>query len=369
MVETSDDAREATRAQVLAFRHDRHQLGRTGSHDDAAVLDTGVQDTGGPDAARWALAQRGRHLDDDATLLAWTLRGAPHAYRRAEAAEVAAAVAPLDDADAAKRIFDAAKPLREAGITASAALARVAEELRDLVTAPRPKGEVSSALTARLPDPYLRWCRPCQATHAYEQTFRLAALQAGLELVPGTAPAVLRPLAGWDGPAATVPDHLAVVRGLLRRHGPSTPKLVAQELDAPVRTVKAHWPDDVVPVQVDGARREVLADDLDRLLDPPPAEGTRLLGAFDPWLQVRDRELLVAEAARRQALWPVLGRPGAVLVGGELVGTWRPRSKGAALQLFVERWDGRTGVPHGVEEQAEALAAHRGQRFAGFADV
>ena len=42
---------------------------------------------------------------------AWTLRGAPHAYRRSEAAGVAAAVAPWNEADAAKRIFDASRPL------------------------------------------------------------------------------------------------------------------------------------------------------------------------------------------------------------------------------------------------------------------
>ncbi len=56
-------------------------------------------------------------------VLAWTLRGAPHFYRRAEAAAVAAATAPRSEADAAKRIFDASKPLREAGVGADDALA------------------------------------------------------------------------------------------------------------------------------------------------------------------------------------------------------------------------------------------------------
>jgi hypothetical protein len=84
-------------------------------------------------------------------------------------------------------------------------------------------------------------------------------------------------------------------------------------------------------------------------------------------LQVRDRELLVSDAARRKALWPVLGRPGALLVGTEVVGTWRPRSSGTTLRLRVERWDG-AAMPAGTGEQAERYAAHRGQRFAGFTD-
>jgi hypothetical protein len=68
-------------------------------------------------------------------------------------------------------------------------------------------------------------------------------------------------------------------------------------------------------VHVDGHSRFVPGDDLAMLRDPPLAEATRLLGAFDPWLQARDRELLVPDADARRELWPVLGRPGAVLVG------------------------------------------------------
>ena len=54
-------------------------------------------------------------------------------------------------------------------------------------------------------------------------------------------------------------------------------------------------------------------------LDAADAEGTRLLGPFDLFLQARDRTTLVPDAARAKALWPVLGRPGAVLVDGDLI--------------------------------------------------
>jgi hypothetical protein len=358
---------DLTRTQALRFRaHQQHLADAT--TDDAAVLDLGVQDTGGPDAARWALAVRGCHLDVDRLVLAWTLRGAPHAYRRTEVAEVAAATRPYDEADATKRVFDAAKPLREAGIAVSDALATVGRHQREIVVGPTVKGEVSTALTARLPEPYLRWCRPCQATHCYEQPFRIAALGGGLELEPGTAPPVLRRIDGWDGPADEVPPHLDPIRAVLHLLGPTTPKLVAGYLDAPVRTVRRRWPDDTVPVRLDGEDREVLAADVDALRDPPAGTRLRLLGAFDPWLQARDRDLLVADPARRKALWPVLGRPGALLVDTEVVGTWRPRSSGRTLRLQVERWDGGDGLPDGFDQQAEALAEHRGQRYAGPVD-
>jgi hypothetical protein len=355
-----------TREQVLRYRVAAHELDRVGDHDDAAVLDLGVQDTG-PDGARWALEIRGTRVADEDLFLAWTLRGAPHAYRRAEAAQVAAAVAPWSEADAAKRIFDASRPLKKAGIPVLDALDHIAETMRDIAAQPVVKGAMSGALTERLDEPYLRWCNPCQATHVYEQPFRLSALQAGLELEPGTSPPVLRRIPRWRGPAKSVPDHLDPVRSVLRLLGPSTPQLVAGYLDSPVREVKAHWPEDVVPVEVAGQSLDVLAGDLDGLIDPPTADAVRLLGPFDLFLQGRDRELVVPGADARKDLWRTLGRPGGVLVGHELVGSWRPRSKGTKLQVAVTVWDGGE-VPAGVAEQAERLAAFRGQAFAGYSE-
>jgi hypothetical protein len=359
---------DVTRAQVLRFRAAQQRLGVAGAVDDDPILDLGAQDTGGPAAARWALTLRGREVEDEALVYLWTLRGAPHAYRRAQVAEVVAAVSPYEESDAAKRVFDAAKPLREADIAVLEALRVIAGHLREIVVRPTVKGEVSSALTSRLPPPYLRHCRPCDAIHTYEQPFRLATTLAGLELEPATSPPVLRPIAGWAGPAAAPPAELDPIRAVLHHLGPVTAQQVAGYLDAPVRTVRRRWPDDAVEVTVDGEERGVLAADVPLLEAAVPVEGVRLLGAFDPWLQVRDRSLLVADEARRKELWRVLGRPGAVLVGTEVVGTWRPRSQGERLQLRVEIWDGGP-LPDGIAEQAERLAAHRGQAFAGFADA
>ncbi|SHN85652.1 Winged helix DNA-binding domain-containing protein [Geodermatophilus obscurus] len=348
----------ATRRQVLSFRVHAQQLDReAGTLDDTAVLDLGVQDTG-PDGGRWALALRGVSAPADGELATvWTVRGAPHLYRRADLPGVAAATAPFSDADAGKRIFDAAKPLQAAGIGNLEGLDVVAATMRELVTAPMVKGEVSGRLTELLPEPHLRFCRPCGATHVHEMPFRLAALRAGLELEPGTSPPVLRPVPGLV-PAETVPPHLDVVRGYLRLLGPATPKLVAGYLDAPVKDVQARWPDDAVEVTVDGERRWLLAEDADRVDDVPPATGVLLLGPFDLFLQARDRPLLVDDPVRAKALWPVLGRPGAVLADGEVAGTWRPRKAGSTLTVTVELWQ---PVPReAVTAAAERLAAFRG---------
>lgn len=355
------------RHEALARRLAAQQLDRAPdpgrSLTDAAVLDLGVQDTG-RDGASWALVNRGVPLDGPAALaaaddlaLVWTLRGAPHVYRRADLRGLLDATSPYDDADARRRTLDASRPLTAAGIGMREAMGVVATTMRAVVTRPTVKGELSGALAARLPEPYLRWCVPCQATHAYEQTFRLASLPAGLELEPGTSPPVLRRIPGWRRPPALgdperAPAHLRVVDAYARLCGPTTPAATATFLDVPPGVVRAHWPQVPPP-----------------LPDPAGTDGlVRLLGPFDLWLQARDREVVVPDKARHKALWPTLGRPGAVLVGTEVVGVWRPKASGQKLAVGVEAWD-RLAPPdrERVGEQAERLTAHRGVRLTGVA--
>jgi hypothetical protein len=85
-----------------------------------------------------------------------------------------------------------------------------------------------------------------------------------------------------------------------------------------------------------------------------PAAAARLLPSGDVYYLLRgaDRELLVPDAARRSALWTSRVWPGAVLVAGEIVGTWRR----AQAILTVTPW-GRLGRAkrEAVEAEAEGL--------------
>ena len=121
-----------------------------------------------------------------------------------------------------------------------------------------------------------------------------------------------------------------MIRAYLRLLGPATPKQVAAYLDAPVKDITARWPSDVVEVSVAGERRWVLTSDADQL-SSERVTMTRLLGPFDLFLQATDRTLIVDDPDRAKTLWPVLGRPGAVLLGGEMAGLWRARKSGRTL--------------------------------------
>src|SRR5262249_45903409 len=64
------------------------------------------------------------------------------------------------------------------------------------------------------------------------------------------------------------------------------------------------------------------------------------------------RELLVPDAAKRAELWTSRVWPGAVLVGGEIVGTWRRAQAGVSLQL----WGRLTRTERdAVEAEAQSL--------------
>ena len=370
------------RSKALAFRIHAQQLDRpeaTRSITDAGIFDFGIQDTG-RDGASWALVNRGVALHGAAELeastdvaLVWTLRAAPHYYRRSDLAEILVATSPLSDKDAARRVIGADKPLKAAGIPTLAGLAEVATQMRHVATRPLVKGEVSTQLTARLGPPYLRYCGACQATHSWEVPFRISALYAGLELEPGTSPPVLRRIPGWPrrapGPASdplAAPERLQPIRNYLRFLGPATPNDVAAFLDSPVAEIKTHWPADAVEVSVDGRRAWMLGNvhDVDR-----DAGLLRLLGGFDLFLQGKDRDLLVPDRSKHKALWPILGRPGAVLSGTDIVGTWRPKSAGNGFTLRLELWTTLSNPARSrLEAEAERLAAHRGQRLEAIAE-
>jgi len=377
MATKADAGLRVGRDQVLRYRVHAQQLDRAPRADRpadrAAILDLGVQDTG-PDGALWALAVRGvpvtAHHWPHALALAWTLRGAPHAYRRADLTTVERALRPYSETDAAKRVINASRPLKAAGIPVTDALAEVARTMHGVVTEPVGKGALSTRMTAEMPEPYVRWCEPCGATHMYEMTFRLAALHAGLELEPDTSPPVLRPIPRWPathvGDLRPSPDDgpFDLVRGTLHLLGPLDQKQVATFLDAPLRDVKERWPSDAVPVEVDGVAASFLEADLPALeaaAEPPDEPQVRLLGPYDLFLQGRDRDVIVPDRSRHKGLWPTLGRPGAVLCGSELIGTWRPRAKGTRLALELDEWvpwDAATRAA--VDHEHERLAVFRG---------
>jgi hypothetical protein len=156
----------------------------------------------------------------------------------------------------------------------------------------------------------------------------------------------------WDGarqptvwtvpPPALEPREarLELARRFLHIFGPSTAE--AFHRWAGIKPPAAHAAfeglgDSIVPVRTPVGDAWILTADAPAFRSPaPPTGGPRLLPSGDTFflLQGADRELLVPGADRRRRLWTPRVWPGAVLVGGEIVGTWRR----ANADVTIEPW-------------------------------
>jgi Winged helix DNA-binding domain len=136
----------------------------------------------------------------------------------------------------------------------------------------------------------------------------------------------------WTVPAATI-DPADATRELARRYlhifGPTTADSFARWAGMSRRSAAAAFAfleGSLLPVRSPLGDEWLLADDEEAALaaetDPAPA---RLLPSGDPFflLDGAERELLVPRVDQRPKLWTPRVWPGALLVAGEVRGTWR----------------------------------------------
>ena len=172
----------------------------------------------------------------------------------------------------------------------------------------------------------------------------------------------------WDGArapavwtvAAPGMDPAEAQRELARRYlqvfGPATSAGFARWAGVSRRAASATFTslgDSLVPVSSPLGDEWLLASDEPAMRDAErPAAPARLLPSGDSYtlLDGAERELLVPAADERGRLWTPRVWPGALLVDGEVRGTWRR----AQHAVRIESW-GR--LPRGVRDAVEAEAA------------
>jgi Winged helix DNA-binding domain len=156
----------------------------------------------------------------------------------------------------------------------------------------------------------------------------------------------------WDGARQptiwTVPPpdvdprdaRLELARRYLHVSGPATPEAFAGWAGVSVQGGVAAFGalgGSLTPVRTPVGDAWILARD-ERMFRaaPGPAAAARLLPSGDAYflLQGDDRAILVPDADRRRALWTPRVWPGALLVGGELAGTWRRAQETVTIQTW-----------------------------------
>ncbi len=174
----------------------------------------------------------------------------------------------------------------------------------------------------------------------------------------------------WDGARAatvwTVPApevdprdaRLELARRYLHVFGPTTPEAFAEWAGIGARHGRAAFDAlgrSLTPVRTPIGDAWILTQDEPTFRAASTSVApARLLPSGDAYflLQGRDRELLVPQADRRRELWTTRVWPGALLVEGEVVGTWR-RSQGT---VTVQAWRRLSPAARdAVEAEAESL--------------
>ncbi|ALG07326.1 winged helix DNA-binding domain-containing protein [Kibdelosporangium phytohabitans] len=352
------------RARVLAYRIARQGLHRAATTvDELDVVALGVQDTP-PGSARLALGVRTEaDVDDHSLVRAWTLRASPFLHRAGDLPKLAAALWPHSERDALGKVAWQRSVMRKSGITATQAIRYTAEAMRECVTSPTVKGVASTAVSKLVPKALVSYCRGCQAEHVFESLFRLAALPGGLRLDLDQSPPLLVPIEDWPG----IPVEQSGADELITRYltfvGPASTADVAAWLTTTQAEVKAMWPaDGLVEVDVDGRAAWIPESEVDLLLDPPEPPRALLLPTSDPFMQDRNKLMLVPDKAHHKAMWPVIGQPGAVVVDGDVAGLWRAKASGRGkLEIRITAFTPvEPDAREALEDQARLIGALRG---------
>jgi hypothetical protein len=310
------------------------------------LLDLGLQDSP-PGAAITALAARcdGR-LELGGTAIVWTVRGAPHLIRAADLGWWQAALRPVDVDDLAARLYSYGARLVREGHDPLAGLDLTAAAMRQVLSGSElSRAQLSAEVTKLVDDPYRPYCTGCRVVHVQENLFRFGALQAGVEVRHESRITTFR----LSDAAARMPSPATARRQLVRRFAgvaePARPQLLAAWLGTDNAAAERIW----AAADRDGAVRR--GSDLDAVA----VQGVRLVPSTDPFLRLVDRDLLTPHVGHRNELFKALGTPGALLVAGDVVGTWRAKSTTKSLVVSVHSWS-----PLAAEDR-DALEAEAGR--------
>ena len=382
-----------TREQARAFRLRRHHLDRplpSGGLVEAAA-GCGVQNSppGAWETALWnrvegvTIPQLEQALYGEKTLLqAWSIRGVPLVFPTVDAGVFLAPLCaqPGEEPwiytrgitgalDALGLDFDDLLPLVETACACLEGETVLSKEALDR----RLAGVIEPMLP---PEVRPAWNAPSMYGQPDRQTVGGAAVSFLLRPCSfrgkvvfgareGIYPTFTSP-ARWLGRSLlNHPDGVReLVRRFLRCYGPTQVSDFQSWLGCSPRQAKRLWggiEDELAPVELDGKRRWVLAEDLNLLSQGEEGEQLLLLGSHDPYLDLRDRELILPDKARQRQVWKTVGNPGAVLLGGRVIGLWTVRTRGENLDVSVTLFEPLSPAQRSrLEELAQGYAAFRG---------
>jgi hypothetical protein len=372
---------KADRKQILAFRLAAHNLTRRLGHRSVtkAAAACGIQETPLASAAiafrarveKLTPALLDRALVEDRTLVClWAMRGAPYVVPAADLGVFTAGALPLDPVSFKQSLGGWSDALEDAGLDPFETLERMTSAARTLLDDRTLNVNDLRDRIYRRVSSLSKVTRPAFARDDMpEPLFRAVGTTGTACIVAGRGTdAELARTDQWLGATPPPPDPAEARAELARRflhcYGPATAQQFADWTQRSLTDGKKAFAlieDELVGVTVDRGKGLLLRRDDKALASPPEPTGVRLLPSQDPYLQQRDRATVLPQEADRRRLWKATRGPGAVVIDGEIVATWRARTKGTRLEVTIEPF-GRLvrAAREAISTEANAIGPFRG---------
>jgi hypothetical protein len=174
---------------------------------------------------------------------------------------------------------------------------------------------------------------------------------------------------GWLGQLLKPGEDAArkLARKFLHCYGPTTAHAFASWLGCSEEQARRMWEsvsDEMEPVKACGKGAFILSEDKDLLCSPPSLQRELLLlGGHDPYLDQRDRHILLGDKALHKQVWKTITNPGAILRYGEIVGIWTSKKKGKGIEIKMTLWNDASAAKQKLYDLAEEYAAFRQQKL------
>ena len=189
------------------------------------------------------------------------------------------------------------------------------------------------------------------------------------EVISPTFTSPLRWLGHKLVPSAQGTAELA--RRFLHAYGPATPRAFADWLGSTPAQAKRLWQqieEELEPVTAAGKKAFILQADRESFRRADTEESLLLLGPHDPYLDIRDRAILLEDTAAQCQVWRTVGNPGVILKGGKIIGIWKTRTQRENLSVSTTLWEPlSTPEQRELERQMEGYASFRGLTLQGIA--
>ncbi|MGI6069014.1 MAG: winged helix DNA-binding domain-containing protein [Blautia sp.] len=170
----------------------------------------------------------------------------------------------------------------------------------------------------------------------------------------------------WTGkPPKKHPDgQRELIRKFLHCYGPSSKDALMRWLGCSPRQASRLWntvSEEMEPVKTGDKIRYMLSADREALLQSAqPADHLILLGPHDPYLDIKDRDILLSNKALQKQIWKTVGNPGAVLKSGQIIGSWKSKIQKEKIAFTITLFEPLGSMDQNtLKNLAEEYAAFR----------